>query len=75
MCSPATVAHIHQAPRARPGPVVFTLEVPPATGGEITETMTLTTAQLDELRNGHYYLQIHTEDNPGGELRGWLLPQ
>lgn len=73
--SPATAAHIHRAPRARPGPPVFTLEAPTTTAGVIKDTITLTDAQRDELRNGRYYLQIHTADNPGGELRGWLLPQ
>ena len=73
--SPATVAHLHHGPRARPGPVVFTIDAPPATNGEISDTITLTDPQREELRSGRYYLQIHTEGNPAGELRGWLLPQ
>ena len=75
MSSSATVAHLHNAPRARPGPVAFTIEVPPTTTGKISNTITLTDTQREELRGGRYYLQIHTEGNPGGELRGWLLPQ
>ena len=74
MSSPATSAHVHRAPIARRGPVAFTLDVPAAAAGRIEETVTLTGAQLDVLRDGRYYLQIHTRDNPGGELRGWLLP-
>lgn len=73
--SPATIAHLHHAPRARPGPVVFTIDTPTATSGEISDTITLTDPQREELRSGRYYLQIHTEGNPAGELRGWLLPQ
>ena len=73
MSSPATAAHVHHAPAARRGPVAFTLDVPATAGGRIEETVTLTNAQLAELRGGRYYLQIHTRDNPGGELRGWLL--
>ena len=73
MSSPATAAHLHNAPAARRGPVAFTLDVPATAGGRIEETVTLTNAQLAELRGGRYYLQIHTRDNPGGELRGWLL--
>ena len=74
MSSPAMAAHVHRAPVARRGPVAFTLDVPATAGGRIEETVTLTNAQLAELRDGRYYLQIHTRDNPGGELRGWLLP-
>ncbi|MCE2543429.1 MAG: CHRD domain-containing protein [Acidobacteria bacterium] len=73
MSSPATAAHVHRAPIARRGPVAFTLDVA-AAAGRIEQSLTLTDAQLAVLRDGRYYLQIHTEDNPGGELRGWLLP-
>lgn len=75
MSSPATAAHVHRAPRARPGPVAFGVDVPPADAGRIETTVTLTDEQVATLRRGHYYLQIHTEGNPGGELRGWLLPR
>ena len=75
MSSPATAAHVHRAPIARPGPVAFTLDVPETASGRIEETLTLTDAQLETLRDGMYYLQIHTAENPRGELRGWLLPR
>lgn len=74
--SPVTAMHVHNAPRARPGEVAFPIDLddPLGTAGEFTATVTLTNAQAAELRAGRYYLQIHTEANPGGELRGWLLP-
>ena len=75
MSSPATAAHVHRAPRARPGPVAFGVDVPPADAGRIETTVALTDEQVATLRRGHYYLQIHTEGNAGGELRGWLLPR
>ena len=75
LSSPATAAHIHRAPVARRGPVAFTVEVPAVATGELRDTITLTDTQLEQLREGLYYLQIHTEGNPGGELRGWLLLQ
>ena len=74
MSSPATAAHVHRAPVARPGPVAFALEAPAAAAGRIEQTVTLTDAQLDALRDGQLYVQIHTGNNPAGELRGWLLP-
>ena len=70
--SPATVAHIHQAPPARRGPVAFTVEVTTGTNDEITGSLELDDAQRQALRNSEYYVQIHTEHNTGGEIRGWL---
>ena len=75
MSSPATVAHMHRARMGLRGPVAFTVDVPATAKGEVEDTVTLTDAQLRDLRDGLYYLQIHTEGNAGGELRGWLLPQ
>ena len=74
--SPVTAVHVHNAPPARRGGVAFAVEVgeAPGTAGEITATVTLTGEQAGELRAGRYYLQLHTAENPGGELRGWLLP-
>lgn len=75
MSSPATAAHVHRAPRARRGPVAFAVDVPPAAAGRIETTVRLAPEQVAALRDGLYYLQIHTEANAGGELRGWLLPR
>lgn len=73
--SAVTAAHVHNAPAARRGGVAFPLELGDAGGaaGEITATVTLTEAQIAELRGERYYVQLHTENNPGGALRGWLL--
>ena len=78
LSSPATVAHIHRAPPARRGPVAFAIEVSRATvatSGELSGTLELTDGQIRTLRNSEYYVQVHTETNPGGEVRGWLIPQ
>ena len=75
LSSGVTAAHVHNAPVARRGGVAFAIDVGDASGtdGEITDTVTLTGDQLAELRSERYYVQIHTGNNPGGELRGWLL--
>jgi len=73
MNSPATVAHVHRAPRGLRGPNVFDLVVTKATGGIVEGSLTLTAAQVEELKKGWYYVQVHTEKNPEGQLRGWLL--
>lgn len=45
-----------------------------ATGGTITTApITLTLAQETDLMNGKWYINIHTTNNTGGEIRGFLV--
>ena len=48
---------------------------PSATNGGFQGTLTLTAAQATDLLNGRYYINIHTSANPGGEIRGHLVPE
>ena len=73
MNSPATVAHLHRAPKGLRGPNLFDLIVTRATSGTVEGRLTLTAVQIEELKKGWYYVQIHTAQNPEGQLRGWLL--
>jgi CHRD domain len=72
--SAATVAHIHEGPKGVPGPPVFDLTVSGGTSGNISGTLTLTADQAENLAKGRYYVQLHSEKAPDGNLRGWLLP-
>jgi hypothetical protein len=71
--SPATGAFVHRAAKGLRGPRVWDLRVSGGTSGRITGTITLSAAQREELARGHYYIQLHTEQNENGHLRGWLL--
>lgn len=73
MSSAATMAHVHNGPPAQPGPVVHQLEVSEATAGEVSAELELTDEQVTALRNNSLYIQIHSNDNPPGELRGWIF--
>ena len=73
MSSSATGAHLHNGPPAQPGPVVHTLEIDQATGGEISATLELSDEQVTALRNNELYVQVHSENNAPGELRGWIF--
>jgi alcohol dehydrogenase (cytochrome c) len=73
MSSPATVAHVHIAPPGQHGPVAGALQVSSAADGEIGGTLTLTSQQLAALRAQSLYVQVHSEGNPQGELRGWIF--
>lgn len=69
----ATTANIRRGPKAIPGPVVFELDVPKTSSGEIKATLELSADQIADLRAGRLYLQIHSERAPDGSIRGWLL--
>lgn len=72
--SPATVARIHRAPKGIRGPAILDLTVSKETSGTVSGSIELTPAQVEDLRNGRLYVQIHSERAPDGNLWGWLLP-
>jgi CHRD domain-containing protein len=72
--SPATVAHLHLSRVAGVrGPVVFDLTVSPATSGTISGSFDLSADQIESLKKGRFYIQIHSEKAPDGNLWGWLM--
>jgi CHRD domain-containing protein len=75
MKSPATIAQVHMGARGVRGPVEFDLTVDKSATGTVSGTIALTKIQIDTLRKGWYYVQIHAQDAPEGNLWGWLLPQ
>jgi hypothetical protein len=71
LTGPATMAHVHgpALPGANASPVVV-LAPPvtsPASGSQV-----LTDAQIADLNSGKWYVNVHTEANKGGEIRGQL---
>jgi hypothetical protein len=74
MRSPATVAQLHQgiATGVR-GPAILDLTVAKTTSGNITGSFDLTPEQIENLKKGKLYVQIHSEKAPDGNLWGWLL--
>jgi hypothetical protein len=74
---PATIARLHQgiAKGAR-GRAIADVKVPPATSGTFSATVTLTDEQVEALRQGKLYLQLHGDkglDPDGANLWGWFL--
>jgi CHRD domain len=72
LSGPATAAHIHGPadPGANAGIVV------PFTGNlasPIKGSATLTDAQISQLEAGKWYVNVHTEANKPGEIRGQLV--
>lgn len=63
-----TAAHIHgpAAEGENAGPVIDMSAAMMAGSGEITDE------QIADLEAGNYYVNVHTEANPDGEIRGQL---
>jgi hypothetical protein len=72
--APATVARLHigSATGVR-GSAVFDLTVSKAASGTLTGSVDLAAEQVENLRKGRFYIQIHSEKAPDGNLWGWLL--
>jgi len=66
-----TGAHFHQAVAGENGDVVENLSE--FINGNTIVTTVDPAAYLDALRSGSIYLNIHTEANPSGEIRGQVL--
>jgi hypothetical protein len=74
--SPATVARVHKSPKAGVrGPAILDLKVSPGSSGTISGAFDLMPAQVQELAQGRYYVQLHSEKAPDGNLWGWLALQ
>lgn len=71
--SNATAAHIHQAAPGVNGPIVVSLTFSGGTTGTFNGTATLSAANVTNLLNGLTYLNVHTNVNPGGALRGQIV--
>lgn len=68
------VAHIHVGAPGINGPVII-----PLTGGDpgtwtVPEGARLTPEQLTAYKAGNLYVNIHTAEHPGGEIRTQLKP-
>ena len=74
--SPATVARLCRSdkPGMRGAPLID-LAVSGDTSGTIAGELELTPAQVEELQQGRYYVQLHSEKAAEGNLWGWLLPE
>ena len=82
----ATVARLHQgAAKGARGKAFADVEITKATSGTITGSVTLTPEQLEALKQGRVYLQVHSEkgvnpeqgkpnpDTDHSNLWGWFL--
>ena len=67
LSGPATAAHFHSGEAGKNGPVA--VPITPATS-PFEGSATLNEAQANDLLAGKLYVNVHTEANKGGEIRG-----
>jgi hypothetical protein len=76
LSSPSTMAHFHgPAKQGQNAPPVIWLSTqgnPPA--NPITGTATLTPEQAKQFTSGEWYVNVHTQSHPAGEIRGQVVP-
>lgn len=74
LSGPATTAHFHGPAEAGASAKVAVPwgDNPPT---PFTGTATLTEAQAADLIAGRWYVNVHTAQNPGGEIRGQVTKQ
>jgi len=72
----ATQAHVHQAFAGATGAVIVPLTQDATDVGQWSaEGATLNAAGLSAFASGQLYVNIHSPANPGGEIRGQILPE
>ena len=76
LSSPTTMAHFHGPAKAgKNAPPVIWLSTqgsPPA--NPIKGTATLTPDQAKQFSDGEWYVNIHSQSHPAGEIRGQVIP-
>jgi CHRD domain len=68
-----TMAHIHRGAKGTNGPVIIPLDKKGDTYS-VPAGRKFTAAQIDDLKKGNLYVNVHTARNKGGEVRGQLQP-
>jgi hypothetical protein len=57
-----------------PGPAIADLTLSGQSDGSVSGSVSLSSAQIKALKQGHVYIQINSQKAPDGNLWGWLLP-
>ena len=68
-----TMAHIHQGAKGANGPVIVPLDKNGDTY-TVPAGRKLTSAQMDALKKGQLYVNVHSDRFKGGEVRAQLQP-
>ena len=74
LTAPMTAMHFHgpAAPTANAG-VVIPIPASPAQATIVNGSATISEQQMADIIAGRYYINVHTPNNPGGEIRGQVV--
>jgi hypothetical protein len=64
-------AHIHRGARGVNGPIIHDISLVPFTG--VTGKVTLSAADVEDLRAGNLYFNVHSVQNRGGFARAQII--
>jgi hypothetical protein len=76
LSSDATMAHFHgpAATGKNAGVLIWISKQGSAPASPITGETTLTPEQAQQFAAGDWYVNVHTKEHPGGEIRGQVMP-
>jgi len=66
-----TASHIHLGAAGENGAVAIPLTAPAQ--GKSSGRVTITDGDLTNLKSGNFYVNVHTQQNPAGEIRGQIM--
>jgi hypothetical protein len=69
------MAHIHRQPSGANGPVIVPLAATAAVSGTVTGNAVVRQSFADSMMMGYTYVNVHTSEFPGGEIRAQLGDQ
>ncbi|AKI99843.1 CHRD domain-containing protein [Archangium gephyra] len=69
-------AHVHQGAQGTSGPPILDLTITSTDqrNGSYTGTKDLSDDEQEAFKDGLLYINVHTVNNPGGEIRGQFIP-
>ena len=69
-----TAAHIHLAAPGQNGPVIVPLNKTGDNVWSVPPSIRLNDVQYEAYKLGNLYVNVHSAANPGGEIRGQIMP-
>ena len=74
LTAPLSAMHFHgpATPTANAG-IVVPITAAPAQATVVSGQATVTEQQMNDILAGRYYINVHTPNNPGGEIRGQVV--